>query len=79
VLDGKSATLRTMDGVLTWPAAAWKSDRSTAVFEASDGAGRIRVEFSDGLCSDTMSEAAFGRRAVAAVNGVFYAGCGLIR
>jgi uncharacterized membrane protein len=79
VLDGKSATLRTMERVLTWPAAAWKSDRSTAVFEASVGAGRIRVEFSDGLCSDTMSEAAFGRRAVAAVNGAFYAGCGLIR
>ncbi|MBS1136004.1 MAG: hypothetical protein H6R02_3145 [Burkholderiaceae bacterium] len=79
VLDGKSATLRTMDGVLTWPAAVWKPDGSTAVFEASAVAGRIRVELSDGLCSDTMSEAAFGRRVVAAVNGAFYTGCGLIR
>jgi len=26
-----------------------------------------------------MSEAAFGRRVVAAVNGAFYTGCGLIR
>ena len=79
VLDGKSATLRTMDGVLTWPAAVWKPDGSTAVFEASAVAGRIRVELSDGLCSDTMSEAAFGRRVVAAVNGAFYTGCGLTR
>jgi uncharacterized membrane protein len=79
VLDGRSATLRTMDGVLKWPAAAWKPDGSAAVFEASAGAARIRVEFSDGLCSDTMSEAAFGRRVVAAVNGAFYTGCGLIR
>jgi len=79
MLDGKSASFRTMDNVLTWPIAAWKARGSTAVFETSAGGGRVRVEFSDGLCSDTMSEAAFGRRVVAAVNGAFYAGCGLLR
>lgn len=79
VLDGRSASLRTMDGLLTWPATALKASGSTAAFEASAGGGRVRVEFSDGLCSDTMSEAAFGRQVVVAVNGAFYIGCGLIR
>ena len=32
-----------------------------------------------GLCSDTMSEAAFGRRVVVAVRGALYTGCGLVR
>ena len=79
MLDGRSASFRTMDAVLTWPVAAWKAGGSTAVFEASAGGGRVRVEFSDGLCGDTMAEATFGRRVVAAVNGAFYAGCGLLR
>jgi uncharacterized membrane protein len=79
VLDGKSASFRTLDGILTWPATVLKVGGSTAVFEASSGGGRVRIELSDGLCSDTMSEATFGRRVIAAVNGAFYLGCGLTR
>jgi uncharacterized membrane protein len=79
VFDGKSASFRTMDGVLTWPAAGWKAGGSTAIFEASAAGVRVRVEFSDALCSDTMTEAAFGRRVVVALRGALYTGCGLVR
>jgi uncharacterized membrane protein len=39
----------------------------------------VRIEFSRGLCSDTMAEAAFGYRVVVAAKGAFYTGCGLVR
>ena len=78
-VDAKAATFRTPDGVLTFPVAAMKPGGAPAVYEANDSTRRLRVEFTDDLCSDTMSEAAFGRRVVAAVNGALYTGCGLVR
>jgi len=51
----------------------------TVAYAAESGAGPVRIEFSRGLCSDTMAEAAFGYRVVAAVKGALYTGCGLVR
>jgi uncharacterized membrane protein len=79
VLDSRAATWRTPDGVMTLPAGQWRTEGSSAVYDASVPGGRVRVEFTDALCSDTMAEAAFGRRVVAAFNGAIYAGCGLVR
>lgn len=79
VLDSRAATWRTPDGVKTLPADAWKIVGSSAVYDGALQGGRVRVEFTEGLCSDTMAEADFGRRVVAAFNGAFYVGCGLVR
>jgi uncharacterized membrane protein len=79
VVDGKVATFRTLDAVLKFPAEAAKSSEGTITYVAESAGDRIRVELTPGLCSDTMSEAAFGRRAVAAVRGALYTGCGLVR
>jgi putative lipoprotein len=78
-MDAKAAMFRTLDDVLSFPVAALKPDISPSVYEANDSVRRLRVEFTDELCSDTMTEAAFGRRVVAAVNGALYTGCGLVR
>jgi uncharacterized membrane protein len=48
-------------------------------YATDSSAGSLRVEFTPGLCSDTMSEAAFGYRVVAAAKGGLYTGCGLVR
>jgi uncharacterized membrane protein len=77
--DAKAVAFRTLGGVLTFPATALKPGSPTSVYEAHDSGGHLRIEFTDGLCSDTMTEAAFGRRVVAAVNGALYTGCGLVR
>jgi hypothetical protein len=79
VLDSRGVTWRTLDGVITLTADAWKTVGSSAVYDGTVLGGRVRVEFTDGLCSDTMAEAEFGRRVVAAFNGALYAGCGLVR
>jgi uncharacterized membrane protein len=46
---------------------------------AQSKSARFRIEFSSEPCSDTMSEAAFGRRVVVAVRNQLYTGCGLVR
>ncbi len=79
VVDGKTATFRTPDAVLKFPVTAAKSSDGTVTYVAESSGDRIRVELTQGLCSDTMSEAAFGRRAVVAVRGALYTGCGLVR
>jgi uncharacterized membrane protein len=79
VFGSRGATWRTLDGDNTLPAGAWKAVGSSAVYDGTVPGGRVRVEFTDGLCSDTMAEAEFGRRVVAAFNGALYAGCGLVR
>ena len=70
--------------MLKFPVAAAKSSDGTATYVAESSGDRIsgdriRVELTQGLCSDTMTEAAFGRRAVVAVRGALYTGCGLVR
>jgi uncharacterized membrane protein len=79
VSDGKTATFRTPDVTLKFQVAAAKSSDGTVTTVADSGGDRIRVELIQGLCSDTMSEAVFGRRAVVAVRGALYTGCGLTR
>lgn len=79
VYDGQHASLRVTDGVLQVPARLLQEAGRTVAFAADSIAGPLRVEFTPGLCSDTMSEAAFGYRVVAAVKGGLYAGCGLVR
>jgi uncharacterized membrane protein len=79
VVDGKTAKFRTPDAELNFPVVAAKSSDGTVTYVADSAGDRIRVELTQGLCSDTMSEAAFGRRAVVAVRGALYTGCGLLR
>ena len=79
VLDGKSANLRWVDGELTLPARPLLEAGGTVAYAADSGGGPVRIEFSRGLCSDTMAEAAFGYRVVVAAKGAFYTGCGLVR
>ena len=78
VLEGNVATVRTMDAVWKSADGAWRESGSTAVFQSTRG-GQVRIEFTDGLCKDTMAEASFGRRVVAAVDGRLLTGCGLVR
>ena len=79
VVDGKAATFKTPDGVRSFQANAIRQDGDIVLYESGNASVRIRVELSPGLCSDTMSEAAFGRRAVVAIDRTFYTGCGLMR
>ena len=79
VVDGKTAAFRTPDVTLKFPVAAAKTSDGTVTYVADGASDRIRVELTRGLCSDTMTEAAFGRRAVVAVRGALYTGCGLVR
>lgn len=79
VVDGKMATFRTPDVTLKFPVATAKLSDGTVTYVADSASDRIRVELTQGLCSDTMTEAAFGRRAVVAVRGTLYTGCGLVR
>ncbi len=77
-LEGNVATVRTMDAAQKIADGAWKATGSTAVYQSTDG-GQLRIEFTDGLCNDTMAEASFGWRVVAAVDGRLLTGCGLVR
>lgn len=79
VLDGKGASLRGVDAELMLPARPLREEGGTVTYATDSGAGPVRAEFSRGLCSDTMSEAAFGYRVVVAAKGHFYTGCGLVR
>ncbi len=79
VADGQSATFKTPDGLRRFQAKAIRFEGAIVLYEAENAGARIRVELSSGLCSDTMSEATFGRRAVVAMDGTFYTGCGLTR
>jgi uncharacterized membrane protein len=79
VLDSKGASLRWLDGALSLPARPLLEAGGTVAYATDSGAGPVRVEFSPGLCSDTMAEAAFGYRVVVAAKGGFYTGCGLVR
>ena len=79
VLDSRGASLRGLDGAVSLPARPLLEARGTVAYATDSGAGPVRIEFSRGLCSDTMSEAAFGYRVVVAAKGAFYTGCGLVR
>ena len=79
VHDGQRASLRFADGVLQLPVRVLQEAGGTVAYTTDSSAGLLRVEVTPGLCSDTMSEAAFGYRVVAAVKGGLYTGCGLVR
>lgn len=79
VADAQGAAFRTPEATLKLPAAALREADGAVAYDAVHEGQRIRVELSPGLCSDTMSEAAFGRRAVVALGGRLYTGCGLVR
>ncbi len=79
VYDGQRASLRLADGVLQRPVRLLQEAGRTVTYATDSSAGSLRVEFTPGLCSDTMSEAAFGYRVVAAAKGGLYTGCGLVR
>jgi len=79
VADAQGAAFRTPEATLALPSAALRTADGTVAYDVMHEGKRIRVELSPGLCSDTMSEAAFGRRAVVALQGRLYTGCGLAR
>jgi uncharacterized membrane protein len=55
------------------------SEGRTLAWDGTSKTARLRIEFTADLCSDTMSEAAFGRSVVVAVAGQLYRGCGFVR
>ena len=79
VLRPDVAEFRTPEATLALPATALRRGDGTVAYDVVHDGQRIRVELSPGLCSDTMSEAAFGRRALVALAGRLYTGCGLVR
>jgi uncharacterized membrane protein len=82
VADGLGATLRLNERTIRLPPTPVQvADGSvTYAAEAAESrSGPLRIEFTDGLCSDTMAEAAFGYRVVAAVGRSLLIGCGLVR
>jgi uncharacterized membrane protein len=78
--DGKTGRLQVLgeEPLDIDPVALQKSDGVIAIAGQSNST-RIRIEFSTELCSDTMSEAAFGRSVVVALRNRLYTGCGLVR
>lgn len=78
-VDAHGATLRTPDGTVALPAAPLLAADGVTAFDATRDGRRLRIELVPGLCNDTMSEAAFGRKAVVAVQGRLHTGCGLVR
>ena len=79
VLDKATATFRTPDHVLAFPVRPLQQSNGVIAYTADHQGTQIRVEFAPGQCSDSMSEAAFGRRVVVALRGALYTGCGLVR
>ena len=78
--DGKTGRLQVLgeEALDIAPVALQRGDGVLAIAAQSDST-RIRIEFSTELCSDTMSEAAFGRSVVVAARNRLYTGCGLVR
>jgi uncharacterized membrane protein len=78
--DGKVGRLQVLgETPLTFaPVVLQKGDGILAIATQS-GSARFRIEFKADLCSDTMSEAAFGRSVVVAVRNRLYTGCGFVR
>jgi uncharacterized membrane protein len=78
--DGKTGRLQVLgeEPLDIAPVALQRGDRVLAIAAQSNSA-RIRIEFSTELCSDTMSEAAFGRSVVVAARNRLYNGCGFVR
>jgi uncharacterized membrane protein len=78
--DGKVGRLQVLgEEPLSVAPAALKRGDGVLAFVAESGSARFRIEFSSELCSDTMSEAAFGRSVVVAARNRLYTGCGFVR
>lgn len=79
-IEGSTATLRVLgEAALVFPAATVRRGKTALSIDELAGSERMRIEFSDQLCSDTMSEAAFGRSVVVARGGRMMTGCGFVR
>jgi uncharacterized membrane protein len=78
--DGKAGRLQVLgeEPLDIAPVALQRGDGVLAI-AAQSNSTRIRIEFSTELCSDTMSEAAFGRSVVVAAGNRLYTGCGFVR
>jgi uncharacterized membrane protein len=78
--DGKTARLQVLgeEALDIAPIVLQRGDGVLAI-AAQSSSTRIRIEFSTELCSDTMSEAAFGRSVVVAARNRLYTGCGFVR
>lgn len=79
VVGPRAAVWRTPEGEIELPLRPLQHAGDTVAYDAALGTRRLRIELTTGLCSDTMSEAAFGRRAVVAFEGRLFTGCGLLR
>jgi uncharacterized membrane protein len=77
-MQGSTAAFKTIEQARSLPAAT-RALGETTIVEVNQPGARLRLELVPGLCSDTMSEAAFGYRATLAFNGALYTGCGLQR
>lgn len=79
VAEPAGAVFRTPEGETKLPAPKPQSADGVTAWDVVHEGKRLRIELAPGLCSDTMSEAAFGRKVVVAMAGRLYTGCGLVR
>lgn len=78
--DGKVVRLQVLgEDPLSFAPTALQEGNGVVALAAQSKSARFRIEFSGELCSDTMSEAAFGRSVVVAVRNRLYTGCGFVR
>lgn len=79
-LDDTQAVFQQMGSVpKRFPPLARKTVGRTTTWQSRDAATGLRVEFIDELCTDTMSEAVFGRKVVLTGAGKQFTGCGFVR
>lgn len=79
-LDDKQAVFQQLSAApQRFPPAAMKKVGRTTTWQTRDAAPGLHVEFIDELCSDTMSEAVFGRKVVLSSAGKQFSGCGFVR
>jgi uncharacterized membrane protein len=78
--DGKTGRLQVLgEEPLNFAPVVLQNGEGVLAIATQSGSDRFRIEFKADLCSDTMSEAAFGRSVVVAARNRLYTGCGLVR
>jgi uncharacterized membrane protein len=80
IYDGKTGRLQVLgEEALSFAPVPLQRGEGVLTFAAKSDSDRFRIEFKADLCSDTMSEAAFGRSVVVAAWNRLYTGCGFVR
>ena len=79
-LDDKQAVFQQSGATAKrFPAARVRTEGPTSIWQTGDSKSGLRAEFISELCTDTMSEAVFGRKVVLTADGKQFTGCGFVR